>query len=189
MKDINTVNSSYFITKSHNKGYSNDNTIAFKHIIRAKGFNIKKNRFTDNIMLFHTSGKMKIGIKSYGEYYSNSNTIIFIPAKSYFYIKYVETSEMVIVRFGTLHQPYSLRLFQILTDGKRRQHIFPALHMNDVIHEYINDVKTFITNPINKECKCEVYEDDFFIVFGVYYRLDDLANLFFPVFNNPELIK
>lgn len=191
MNNYKSDKSSYLISYLYNKHDINGNIVSIKHIIRDKGFNIKINSCLNNIILFIISGKIKICLNGKQEHISNSNTIIFIPRKSFFYIYYVETTELVIAKFGSVKHPYSKKLFEVLTAESvpERKQPFPYLHFNNIIREYLNDVRKFITNPINKGCKCEVFEDDFFIVFGVYYEKEDLMRLFFPILDNPQLIK
>ncbi len=195
MNNYKTIKTTHFISLSHIKHDISNNIISIKHIIRDKGFNIKTNSCSSNIMLFIISGKIKICLNEKHEYISNSDTIIFIPRNSNFDITYIERSEVVTTTFQAIKQTYSKKLFQMLAvsnvpeKGKQIKSTFPALHFNNIIREYLNDVRKFITNPINKGCKCEVFEDDFFIVFGVYYEKEDLMRLFFPILDNPQLIK
>lgn len=191
MNNYKTIKTTHLISLSHIKHDINNNIISIKHIIRDKGFNIKTNSCSSNIMLFIISGKIKICLNGKQEHISNSNTIIFIPRQSFFYIYYVETTELVTAKFGSVKHTYSKKLFEMLKAESvlEKKQPLPYLHFNNIIREYLNDVRKFITNPINKGCKCEVFEDDFFIVFGVYYEKEDLMRLFFPILDNPELIK
>lgn len=159
--------------------------------MRDKGFNIKNISCSSNIMLFIISGKIKICLNGKQEHISNNDTIIFIPRQSFFYIYYIETTELVIAKFGSVKHTYGKKMFEMLKSESvpEKKQLFPYLHFNNIIREYLNDVCKFIKNPINKGCKCEVFEDDFFIVFGVYYEKEDLKKLFFPILDNPELIK
>lgn len=189
MSDTTETKNNRFTSYSHVKKEINDNVISIRRVIREKGFNTKTSRFENNTMLFIVSGKVRISIEGFPEYTSNNNTIIFIPRLLYFDIHYIETAEIVTAQFDNIYHAYSKILFKTLGEIKEKQYSFPALHINSIIREYLNDVRKFITNPLHKGYKCEVCEEEFFITFGVYYDKADLAKLFFPILNNPEFIK
>lgn len=189
MSSTNSVKQGCFISYFHINSDISTNSVSIKHNIREKGFNIRINLAKNNIMLFIVSGKIKICINGFPEHLSNSNTIIFIPRNANFDIEYVETSEVFTAEFGKLHHIYSKKLFMMLAEVRRQNHPFPCMPINGIIHEYLNDVRKFITNPLHKGYKCEVYEEEFFITFGVYYAKAELAQLFYPILDNPELIR
>lgn len=189
MNDITSVKCGKFISYFYLNNDIDTNSVSIKHKIREKGFNTKTNLIEHNIMLFLVSGKIKICINGFPEYISNSNTIIFIPRKVIFDIHYIETSEVFTAEFGNLYHIYSKKLFMMLAEVKKQKYPFPCIPINDIIHEYLNDVRKFITNPLHKGYKCEVYEEEFFITFGVYYTKAELTQLFFPILDNPELIR
>lgn len=165
------------------------NKLCFDCIIYENEFEEKINSMSHNVFIFLLSGTLSLTIDDSRKHTFDNNEIIFIPRYSSCHLSVTRHTKFVTARFREIKDKYGLTLIKLIKAEYPAVPVtFPCLPMNPVLLEYIGEVCRFLANPINEHQKCEVLEEEFFMVFGVYYTKRELARLFSPILINPQLI-
>lgn len=153
-------------------------------------FEEKINGMSHNVFLFLLSGTLSLTIDGSRKHTFDDNEIIFIPRYSSCHLSVTRHTKFVTASFREIKDRYGLTLIKLIkAEYPVVPSVFPCLPINPVLQEYIGEVCRFLANPMNEHQKCEILEEEFFMVLGVYYTKRELARLFSPILINPQLIR
>lgn len=170
--------------------YSASNKICFDCIIYENEFEEKIDSMSDNVFIFLISGTLSLAINGGCRHTFDHSEIILVPRYSSCHLLVTRYTKLVTVRFREVTDKYGQTLLKLVkAECPVLSETFPCLPMNPVLLEYIGEVCRFASNPQNKQCRYEVSEEEFFMVFGVYYTKRELSRLFSPILMNPGLIR